>query len=175
LFAEFDSAQAHYNRGNALALADQPAQAVLAYTQALNLAPEMLAAQYNLAVVQAYLDTLEAQQPDTSTRATAQDSEAASSALNSVTTATDHQGTAQAATSDQASAEATQITPESSHTQSPVTHSNLASTPATAPAQPEDSQPQIHLESWLEQIPDNPSELLKRKFLYEQNMQETAQ
>ena len=175
LFAEFDSAQAHYNRGNALALSGQPAQAVLAYTQALSQAPEMLAAQYNLAVVQAYLDTLDAQQSDTSHSATAQDSEAASSALNSTTTATDPQGTAQATTAQQDSTEVTQITPEPSPTQSTVTHSNLTSPSPTTPAQPEDSQPQIHLESWLEQIPDNPSELLKRKFLYEQNMQETAQ
>lgn len=175
LFAEFDSAQAHYNRGNALALSGQPAQAVLAYTQALSQAPEMLAAQYNLAVVQAYLDTLDAQQSDTSHSATAQDSEAASSALNSTTTATDPQGTAQATTAQLDSTEVTQITPEQSPTQSTVTHSNLTSPSPTAPAQPEDSQPQIHLESWLEQIPDNPSELLKRKFLYEQNMQETAQ
>ena len=36
-------------------------------------------------------------------------------------------------------------------------------------------EPPMRLESWLEQIPDNPSELLKRKFLYEQHLQETAQ
>lgn len=54
-FAKTDSAQAHYNRGNALAYAGKLEEAIAAYDKALALAPEMQDAKDNKALVEALL------------------------------------------------------------------------------------------------------------------------
>lgn len=54
-FAEEDSAPAHYNRGNALAKAGRLHEAMAAYEQALEQAPDMDDARYNRALVQRLL------------------------------------------------------------------------------------------------------------------------
>lgn len=49
-FAEVNSASAHYNRGNALAMAGELEAAVDAYEQALEREPELLAAAQNKSI-----------------------------------------------------------------------------------------------------------------------------
>lgn len=177
LFANIDTPEAHYNRGNALALAGLLEQALQAYQQALDLAPEMLAAQYNKALVESALAAAQhtpEERPETAPNST----EPAAHSANSLSTtapetstiisnhAADSQDNSQTTSVDIA-AEAIQI---SQHSTAPLNPDNTAST--APPKQPAESA--IHFESWLEQIPDNPSELLRRKFLYEHRMQEAA-
>lgn len=175
ILADFDTPQAHYNRGNALALAGLLEQAQLAYQDALNQAPEMLAAQYNLAIVQAHLAALI---PETTqdTQAQAAQSESTDTNPSAADTAesTDPNTNGQAST--QESQPATRST--DAGTQQSGANPALTGTVSNDTGVPTDSyepEPPMRLESWLEQIPDNPSELLKRKFLYEQHLQETAQ
>lgn len=172
LFAEFDTAQAHYNRGNALALAGMLPDALAAYQQALLLDPKLLAAQYNQQRVK---EQLAAEQPEHQ-----QDEPASDSPVQSSLPA------AQAAHT--LTPEALPTAPQQSDRQQPIQRNTAAQpvvpsssqantdagvTLTTQTSQGTDKVEQtLHLESWLEQIPDNPSELLKRKFLYEQNMQE---
>ncbi len=173
LFAHFDSPETHYNRGNALALAGLLVEAAEAYQQALNQAPDMLAAQFNLTVIEDALQNKQDSTPNNGESA----------------------GTAEPSTSDASDPLATTTTEDSAKTQgkpaqavidtvsAPVSNTlqgqqNLAEQQQAPLEQAwHDStlaEPAIHLESWLEQIPDNPSELLKRKFWYEHNMQEAA-
>lgn len=169
LFALFDSPTAHYNRGNALALAGLLPEAMQAYQLALSQAPDMLAAQYNLTFIEEHLATAQAQtaaEPissateteDSSPSAVAASATAVASAVEN-----DQDGQAEAATAESPQASVMAQTEAQPTQQQPSAQQD----PTLATEQP------LHLESWLEQIPDNPSELLKRKFWYEQTMQET--
>lgn len=173
LFACVDTPEAHYNRGNALALAGLLTEAIQAYQQALSQAPDMLAAQFNLAVIEDALKN-EDTAPNNKQTASAQEAPANASNLPLVATsaatavdktekATDTSVPAATNTVSASVPDAEQDIPIQQQTQlqQPSPDSTLAEQP-------------IHLESWLEQIPDNPSQLLKRKFWYEYNMQEAA-
>lgn len=174
LFSQIDSATAHYNRGNALALSGSLAHALEAYQQALDHDPEMLAAQYNFAVVEEHLQTSQTNAIDKQTTQSDQKSAASSSSIATVT--------ATAPTVAVEPTEQDEVLPETHTTdteQTDSTHSiSEQSKPpadtATQHAQAQPTEQPVQLESWLEQIPDNPSELLKRKFWYEQSMQEST-
>lgn len=177
LFALSDTAEAHYNRGNALALAGALPEALKAYQQALSQAPDMLAAKYNLAIIEEHLaepatdavdnDTTDSEENSaagsTSTLITTPPSSTAASA-----TALESRDTQDAPT-DSTSTEPQQIASSKSSAESKSQDEQSA-----PPSTPESTDQPVHLESWLEQIPDNPSELLKRKFWYEQSMQEVT-
>ena len=177
LFALSDTAEAHYNRGNALALAGALPEALKAYQQALSQAPDMLAAKYNLAIIEEHLaepttdavdnDTTDSEENSaagsTSTLITTPPSSTAASA-----TALESRDTQDAPT-DSTSTEPQQIPSSKSSAESKSQDEQSA-----PPSTPESTDQPVHLESWLEQIPDNPSELLKRKFWYEQSMQEVT-
>lgn len=170
-FALLNSAEAHYNRGNALALAGDLNEALVAYQQALQLAPEMLAAQYNYDIVAEQLKRQPSTQ-DTNPRQTAQDN-SETSAL-----AIDAPGSSSQTATDQESAESSVTQPRTDILVTPLAESSNpassdAKTTATADTVPPISENADDLERWLEQIPDDPSELLKRKFWYEQQHQET--
>lgn len=173
LFAHFDNPETHYNRGNALALAGLLPEAIQAYQQALAQDPSLLAAQFNLSVIQ---DALNNQQADPINEQTVGTQEPSTSGLSDPLSAIKTTTAIEDATTTQGGPE-----PAASSTASPIV-SDLEqdlTIQAQAPLQPPSpdstlAEPPIHLESWLEQIPDNPSELLKRKFWYEHNMQETT-
>jgi len=177
LFADFDTAEAHYNRGNALALSGLLPEALKAYQYALSQAPDMLAAQYNIAVVKEQLKTVQESKTDNKETSTPK-AESASAATESFSATT---SSAAATTTPESSQQNGILSTEPKITPSQGLNSTLPSAQLspqnpTAAQQPETrpTEPSLHLESWLEQIPDNPSELLKRKFWYEQSMQESA-
>ena len=178
LFALSDTAEAHYNRGNALTLAGMFEAALKAYQQALSQAPEMLAAKYNIAIIEEYLAAPAAQ--TTKDNTTSPEKESAAGSTNPLAT-TAPASTAAIATTSQ-SQEAPGTTAETPNTELQSTADSKSSSelnlqdeqPASPSIHAEPTAQPIHLESWLEQIPDNPSELLKRKFWYEQSMQEVA-
>lgn len=174
LFALFDSPTAHYNRGNALALAGLLPEAMQAYQLALSQAPDMLAAQYNLTFIEEHLAAIQAQAiakptpkaTETTDSSVSSASAAAASAIAVADAAhNDQDGQTEATTADSAQASPMAHAEEQSNQQQPSEQQD--------PTLPTSTEQPLHLESWLEQIPDNPSELLKRKFWYEQTMQET--
>ena len=178
LFANFDNAEAHYNRGNALALAGLLPEALQAYQQALSQAPDMLAAQYNKAIVEDYLDNSQRTQASDKETLTAKE-ESPSNSVDSLS-ATTPSATA-AITGSEAISQNDSASTAANNTTSQLRANQQSLQSPQQPAESKAQQPKplppqapIHLESWLEQIPDNPSELLKRKFWYEQSMQEAA-
>lgn len=65
-FSQLDSADAHFNRGNALARSGQLEQAIAAYDKALERDPAMEDAKFNRQLVQELLNQQSQQQPDQS-------------------------------------------------------------------------------------------------------------
>lgn len=177
LFADFDTAEAHYNRGNALALAGLLPEALDAYQQALLRAPDLLVAHYNQQQVAAFLaavqasDTANEQLTDGSAAPSLSAAEPASTtvlATASGSTQNDNQPP-NSKLSEAPSTEMPALTE-----QQPVSNPEQAAAVPAPAAQTDATQQPIQLEDWLEQIPDNPSELLKRKFLYEYSRQEVT-
>ncbi|HCJ30244.1 MAG TPA: hypothetical protein DHV63_13360 [Pseudomonas sp.] len=173
-FAKGDTAADHYNRGNALARNDELEAAVEAYDQALELDPELESARRNKATVEDILRQRrqQAQQEQTADDQLSQDAPPDASQT-------------EPRPSTHGSAAAQSDATEASEQDEPANGGELASAapveapvateqneadetlaqPREAPFDPEQDQA---MNQWLRKIPDNPGELLRRKFLYEQ-------
>lgn len=172
-FAEGNSAADHYNRGNALARSGELAAALDAYEQALDRQPEFPAAQTNRALVQSLLDKADVQKPaeDEQNKAdqgeegqqASQDPNSSASPADQNPSRSDQPGASESLPPD-VSGQATsgESADDEQTTRPPL---QAADTPITGERRQE-------LEQWLRQIPDDPGELLRRKFRYEQQHQE---
>ncbi|MGY2261880.1 tetratricopeptide repeat protein [Pseudomonas sp. SDO55104_S430] len=171
-FAEGNDANAHYNRGNALARSGELEAALDAYEQALERQPDLRPALTNKALVENLLKQKAnppANEPDKTEQAETSEQESPPGA------ATQPQGPGEPTNAEeQASAE-----DEQSATTPPKPGANEVpgselgdeqhTTPPMRPASDSiEGEQQQALEQWLRQIPDNPGELLRRKFWYEQ-------
>ena len=175
-FSQGDTAAAHYNRGNALARSGELEAALDAYEQALERQPDLQPALDNQALVQQMLQQREAKAEEQPANSDAQGTPGSETEGNSSSASSPAQGTpgsdeqadaeqpgegsnnSQAAPGNQAGADDNVIQPP----QRPVS-TNL------------DTEQRQALEQWLREIPDNPAELLRRKFWYEQQLhQETS-
>lgn len=187
-FARGDSAADHYNRGNALAKAGELEAALDAYEQALERQPELAAAQHNKALVEEALrqrenqqqsadeDTDEQQptaneQPEANESSAGQPSEdnAAQPAQpgNTAENGDDSEtpDSANGAGEDNAQPGTSEQTPdEAEPVERPRTEADLGTAAERRQA----------LEQWLRQIPDDPAELLRRKFWYEQQQRQDS-
>ncbi|SDH39508.1 Ca-activated chloride channel family protein [Pseudomonas flavescens] len=180
-FALNDSAASLYNRGNALARSNELEAAVDAYERALEIDPQLLQAEQNKALVEELLRQREQQQsqpkdqPDGKTREENDEQQ--------------QPGQSAAPTPD--AREASQGEPGTSQAQQPPGNAKTspgqpsetgesAERPASPPAdtrssevdEPLDGERRQALEQWLRQIPDDPGELLRRKFWYEQQQRQ---
>ncbi|WP_433765678.1 tetratricopeptide repeat protein [Pseudomonas putida] len=173
-FAEGNDANAHYNRGNALARSGELEAALDAYEQALERQPDLRPALTNKALVESLLKQ-KANPPQNESDKTASEQSQASEQEPPPGAATQQQGPGEPENTEQhASAET-----EQSATTPPkpggneVPGSELGdeqhTTPPMRPASDSiEGEQQQALEQWLRQIPDDPGELLRRKFWYEQ-------
>lgn len=174
-FAAGDSAADHYNRATALARAGELAAALDAYDQALDRQPDFPAAQYNRELIQDLLD----QEPDPDGEdpepPPPEDDDPAGEPPASQTQSSS-QGDQQAAEpGEPASSE--QLPPQSpGRTANDAGQDDEQTT--RPPIRPADTQltgeRRQELEQWLRKIPDDPGELLRRKFRYEQQYQENT-
>ncbi|MGA3798723.1 tetratricopeptide repeat protein [Pseudomonas fluorescens] len=173
-FAEGDDAHAHYNRGNALAKSGELEAALDAYEQALERQPDLRPALTNKALVERLLkekNTPPAPEPD-----------ATSNARPETESAEPPPGAAaQPSSSGEPKTEGQPPRPgeEQSPTRPPKPGTNEVpgselgdeqhTTPPLRPATDSiEGEQRQALEQWLRQIPDDPGELLRRKFWYEQ-------
>ncbi|CAH0267328.1 VWA domain-containing protein [Pseudomonas mediterranea] len=171
-FAEGNDARAHYNRGNALAKSGELEAALDAYEQALELQPDLRPAQTNKALVESLLKE-QAPPPDEPKPAESEEPGPAEQSPNAGMPP-------QAAQTESTPAEATTAQDENQASQKPATGAQdvpgselpdeQTTTPPLRPAAGQRNEEEQHqaLEQWLRQIPDNPGELLRRKFWYEQ-------
>ncbi|MGI3130452.1 VWA domain-containing protein [Halopseudomonas pachastrellae] len=192
--AEPDNAHYHFSQGTALALAEDYQGALLAFEATLTQAPDHTAARHNRQQVEAYLASLQEQaDPD---EESAQEQPANENAEPDTQPGGNNPGEAEvdgASDSGQASSgessSAGSLDPAASNQGSSSGESQGQSTgalPGELIASPEDagdatqhggsggggsSRQQIEqqqaVQQWLRDIPDNPAELLRRKFLYQ--------
>ena len=167
-FAQGSSAADHYNRGNALARSGELEAAIDAYEQALERQPDFPAALSNKALVEQVLAQNKAsnqakadEKAKTDESAdNARDGNAGQSSSSAPSAAQD--ANAERSASDQQSAADEQASGAGSDSDEPV---SALGKPADGQIDGEQKQA---LEQWLRQIPDEPGELLRRKFWYEQ-------
>jgi len=179
-FAEGSDARAHYNRGNALAQSGELEAALDAYEQALERQPDLRPALLNKALVESLLKqkvTPPPPEPEADQGDSTEDT-----AASTPTPPTPPKDTpAHSAESEETSSE---NQAPSSHNEAPPTTppqpganevpgSELGDEHSTTPPlhaadTPIDGERRQALEQWLRQIPDDPGELLRRKFWYEQ-------
>lgn len=175
-FAQGDSARDHYNRGNALARSGELEAALDAYDQALERQADLRPALENRALVEQLLRQAPTEPPPTS--ASPPDKPQAPGA-----TAPDGQEPNSSATADEHAQDTeTQSGQESPAGQAGGDQNQAQSSPPTQPPDDDsttrppprpaqtslDAEQRQALEQWLRQIPDDPAELLRRKFWYEQ-------
>jgi len=175
-FAQGNTPAAHYNRGNALARSGELEAALDAYEQALERQPDFKPALDNQALIQQLLQQREGQAEEQPAKDDAQGSPGSETEGNSSSASSPAQGTP--GSEEQANAEQPG---EGSNTQSPATPGNQGGDDDGVTQPPQrpvstslDAEQRQALEQWLREIPDNPAELLRRKFWYEQQLhQET--
>ncbi|MCW8157506.1 VWA domain-containing protein [Stutzerimonas stutzeri] len=178
LFAAGDTAVDHYNRGNALARGKELEAAIDAYDQALELQPDLQPAQRNKALVEELLRRRE-EQPESGQDQDQQDEQTEESLPQPQPQRLQEPGSASSPSPDDAEGEPDReasgaAQPSASETTSESQGQDAAAALAQHEALPEQERQQA-MEQWLRQIPDNPGELLRRKFLYEQRKhQETS-
>ena len=186
-FATGDSAADHYNRGNALAKAGELEAALDAYEQALERQPELAAAQHNKALVEQALRQRENQQQSGEGDSTEQQEHAnEQSQPNESPAGQPAESSAAQPTQPGSSGESS----ENSDVQGSANGAGEDTQPSTSSELPSDAEPvapprtaadlgtaaerRQALEQWLRQIPDDPAELLRRKFWYEQQQRQDS-
>ena len=182
-FAEVNSASAHYNRGNALAMAGELEAAIDAYEQALERQPELQAAAQNKALIEQLLEEQHEQSHATPERPPEAENPAPDAQSPGSTPPQGAPGATRPAQDPSgASTPAGEVGPQPAQQPDapPTAPGEPEAAPATDPApsgiRPIEEEHRQALEQWLKQIPDNPSELLRRKFWYEQQQhQDTPQ
>lgn len=183
-FAQGDTAADHYNRGNALAKSGELEAALDAYEQALERQPELTAAQQNKALVEEALRQRQDQQQNGGDASAQQQDDASGDTGEPHEDASTQPGDGQPAQPGQSGSR------DDSGSDGDAQDTGAGGTqPDTgAPAEPSEpgqgavtegdlgdaAERRQALEQWLRQIPDDPAELLRRKFWYEQQQRQDS-
>ncbi|WP_327438422.1 VWA domain-containing protein [Pseudomonas donghuensis] len=175
-FAQGNSAADHYNRGNALARSGELEAALDAYEQALERQPELQPALANKALVEQLLQQRQAEHaPEQPPEDNPQSNPNSSSDTASSSQNAQDQAAAKPAQDPDEAAKAEDSSSEQAQNSASGADDDDTTRPPQRPADSSlDAEQRQALEQWLRQIPDNPAELLRRKFWYEQQQhQET--
>ncbi|MNX55846.1 Tetratricopeptide repeat protein [compost metagenome] len=173
-FAEGNDAHAHYNRGNALAKSGELEAALDAYEQALERQPDLRPALTNKALVENLLKQKTAppatepdKTADETTKPSEQDPPPGDAAQPS--TAGEPKAADQQASHEVGEPSTTPPRPGANEVPGSELGDEQHTTPPMRPVGDSiEGEQQQALEQWLRQIPDDPGELLRRKFWYEQ-------
>ncbi len=173
-FAQGGDAYSHYNRGNALAKSGALEAAIDAYEQALEAQPDLQPALKNKALVESLMQQQAQDEPDApakneddETTQPGQTAQPGASEQSATGGEQSTQGQGEAGTGEpQAGAKAQ---PRGNEVPGSELGDERTTTPPLRPANASlDGEHRQALEQWLREIPDNPGELLRRKFWYEQ-------
>jgi len=164
-FSANNTPDGHYNRGNALALAGNFAEAIAAYDTAINLDPAHEDAIHNKEIVEQLLE----QQESESGEQQEGESEENQSEQNSQNESEQEENSEQ---QDQQSQEGNQDQQEQEQQQNEAPEEQEGSESNSEQNTPSEStneefEEQQSLEQWLRRIEDDPGELLRRKFRYQ--------
>jgi Ca-activated chloride channel family protein len=173
-FAEGNDAYAHYNRGNALAKSGELEAALDAYEQALDRQPDLRPALKNKALVESLLK--EKQTSAQNEQGKTEGSEAEQTTQNpppGAATQPSPGGEQKPEKQNPSSSNEPQAhgTPHPGNNEVPGSElgdEHTTTPPLRSAKESFDGEHRQALEQWLRQIPDDPGELLRRKFWYEQ-------
>lgn len=176
-FALDDSASGHYNRGNALARGGELEAAADAYEEALERQPDLQPALTNKALVEQLLQQRQQEQAPPPEEPQAETPPQPGQPIPGENSDDEQQSSEQHEAGQ--TAEEPAQTQDQAASQTPQTAADSDDESVTRPPQRPtgstlDAEQRQALEQWLRQIPDNPAQLLRRKFWYEQQqLQET--
>lgn len=163
-FSTDTTADGHYNRGNALALAGNYPEAIAAYDLALELAPDHEDAIYNKEIIEQLLQEQESQEGESE----GENSDQQQQQRNSDQEQEDQENSdqqeqeSQEGNQDQEQQQQQQEQPEEQEGSESNSEQNTPSEESN-----EEFEEQQSLEQWLRRIEDDPGELLQRKFRYQ--------
>jgi Ca-activated chloride channel family protein len=169
LFAEHDTADAYYNRGNALALEGRLEAAIAAYSAALERSPSMRDARFNRALVREVLARRRARQQDGAPE-TPRRADASPAAAPRQRGRAEGVAPSDAATRNAEAGEPIEMLRRSSRAEDRAGPAQALAPPKGEPARPEDArgaQERQRLERLLAQVPDDPGALLARRFAWQ--------
>ena len=174
-FARGDDAHAHYNRGNALARSGELEAALDAYDQALERQPDLRPALTNKALVEDLLKhkttppAVEPQQEPDEPSPASEPEPAPGAATQPASEGESASDAPQASTEPGEDEPTTPPKPGANEVPGSELGDEQHTTPPQRPADEAiDGEQRQALEQWLRKIPDDPGELLRRKFWYEQ-------
>ena len=164
-FSTTDTADGHYNRGNALALAGNLPEAIAAYDVAITRDPEHADAIYNKEIVERLLEEQESEQGENQEgenqeNQSEQNSQSESQEQNQNSENQDQES--QEGNEEQQQNEQQNEAPEEQESSESNSEQNTPSESSN-----EEFEDQQALEQWLRRIEDDPGELLRRKFRYQ--------
>ena len=177
-FIQQDSADGHYNRGNALAKSGDLDGAIEAYDRALQLEPEMEDAQANRDLIEKLKQQQDQQQSSDQNNQQNQDQQQSKSDQSQDQSQEPQQSGDQEPqqsgdqepqqTEDQEPQQSEDQEPQQSENQEPQQEQEQAQEqPANAEPSEEEQQNQQEIEQMLRQVPDDPGGLLREKFRYQ--------
>lgn len=171
-FAEGNDAHAHYNRGNALAKSGALEAALDAYEQALERQPDLRPALTNKALVEELIkqkNNPPAPEPARSDEPPATEQQTPPGATTQPSDSDEPQAQEPQADADTRHPPTSPRKPGTNEVPGSELGDEQHTTPPLRPATDSIGGEQRQaLEQWLRQIPDDPGELLRRKFWYEQ-------
>jgi Ca-activated chloride channel family protein len=153
------SADAHYNRGNALAQLGEYEAALAAYDKALELQPGMPDAEHNREVVERLMQQQEQQQQQQGEQGESQDSDGQSEEQEGQNSAE-----SQSEEGEQSAESEQQEDAEQEGEPGEQEGAEREGEPGTDPVETWSEEDAQAMEQWLRRIPDDPGGLLRRKF-----------
>ena len=165
-FSATDSADAHYNRGNALAMSGNYQESVMAYDMALALDPDHADALHNKEIVQQLLEQEQSEDGEQ------QDGESQENQSEQNSENQSEQSQENDQQQDQESQEGNEEQQQQDQQQQQTPEEQEQSESNSEQNTPTDTsneefEEQQALEQWLRRIDDDPGELLRRKFRYQ--------
>tara|TARA_B110000858_G_scaffold179825_1_gene216903 strand:- start:5206 stop:6990 length:1785 start_codon:yes stop_codon:yes gene_type:complete len=165
VFNTIDTADGHYNRGNALALSGNYAEAIAAYDMALNLKADHADALKNKEIVEKLLESEEAEDSKNKEAENESDESGENPENESDQDSESNEEREQESEADNQEQEDEQQQDKPPEEQDNFESDSEQNTPNDTTN--EDFEEQQSLEQWLRRIEDNPGELLRRKFRYQ--------
>lgn len=161
-FIQQDSADGHYNRGNALAKSGDLDGAIEAYDRALQLEPEMEDAQANRDLIEKLKQQQDQQQSSDQNNQQNQDQQQSKSDQSQ-----DQSQESQQSENQQPQQSENQEPQQSEDKEPQQEQEQAQEQPVNAEPSEEEQQNQQEIEQMLRQVPDDPGGLLREKFRYQ--------
>ncbi len=162
-----EDAQSHYNRGNSLARLNRYAEAIAAYDQTLALLPDNEDAQFNKELLEKIMEEQEQEQQEQQQNSDGENQDEQQQGEQQESEE-QQQSQDQSEQSEQEQEQNQQENQEQQESDEQTENeSETEESPEPQDGEQPDSEEEQAMQQWLRRIPDDPGELLRRKFQYQ--------